>query len=177
MRTNRFFRKKLLIIPSLLLLLISTSIGSELSHEAPSPEERPSCDLLFINGKIMDGSGNPWVYGDVAVKSGRIISIGKLEGKIEAGRTIDILGKIPDNCITQKIDGAILHAPNGNTVEIDYGKEGGYVVERKMFDKWLAYRASRAGATVIAHSEVTDVLKDGNQVVGVRRVERTTAAV
>lgn len=83
-------------------------------------------------------------------------------------KTVAILGDIPKNCITQTIDGAILHAPNGNRVIVDYGKEGGYVVERKMFDKWLACRASRAGATIIADSEVTDVLKEGNQIVGVK---------
>jgi digeranylgeranylglycerophospholipid reductase len=49
--------------------------------------------------------------------------------------TVAILGKIPDNCITQKIDGATLYAPNGNGVSVELGAEGGYVVERKMFDK------------------------------------------
>ncbi len=82
--------------------------------------------------------------------------------------TVAILGEIPGNCITQRIDGATLYAPNGNHVLVELGKEGGYIVERKMFDKWLAFRASRAGATIVAHSEVTDVLKEGEQVVGVK---------
>ncbi|UCD02952.1 MAG: NAD(P)/FAD-dependent oxidoreductase, partial [Candidatus Aenigmatarchaeota archaeon] len=82
--------------------------------------------------------------------------------------TVEILGEIPKNCIAQKIDGATLYAPNSNDVGVDLGAAGGYVVERKVFDKWLAYRASRAGAKIVAHSEVTDVLKEGNQVVGVR---------
>ncbi len=82
--------------------------------------------------------------------------------------TIRILGELPDNCIAQEIEGATLYAPNGNRVLVDLGADGGYVVERKMFDKWLAMRASRAGATVVAHSEVTEVLKEGNQIVGVK---------
>ncbi len=83
-------------------------------------------------------------------------------------KTIDILGDIPKNCITRRIKGATVFAPNGNHVLIDYGEEGGYIIERKMFDKWLAMRASRSGATVVAHSEVTDVLKDGEKIVGIK---------
>jgi N-acyl-D-amino-acid deacylase len=54
----------------------------------------PACDILFVNGKIMDGSGNPWFYGDVAVTAGRITAVGRLRGKIDAARTVDIRGKV-----------------------------------------------------------------------------------
>ncbi len=94
MRLKRLSKSVFIIIPGLLLLLISGSIGSEFPRKPLPLAEQPSCDVLFVNGKILDGSGNPWVYGDVAVKAGRIISIGKLEGKIEAGRIVDISGKI-----------------------------------------------------------------------------------
>jgi len=56
--------------------------------------ELPACDLLFAGGKLLDGSGNPWFYADVAIKDGRIIAVGKLRGRIDAARTIDIAGKI-----------------------------------------------------------------------------------
>lgn len=36
-----------------------------------------TCDILLRNGKIIDGAGNNWFYGDVAIKDGRIIKIGK----------------------------------------------------------------------------------------------------
>ena len=35
-------------------------------------------DILMQHGKIIDGSGNPWFYGDVAVKDGKIIAVGNL---------------------------------------------------------------------------------------------------
>ncbi|GAO41163.1 D-aminoacylase [Flavihumibacter petaseus NBRC 106054] len=35
-------------------------------------------DILIINGKIYDGTGNSWYYGDIAVSGGRIQRIGKL---------------------------------------------------------------------------------------------------
>ncbi len=81
---------------------------------------------------------------------------------------IDIIGDIPSNCRMKDIIGAKVYSPDGNHVLVHYGDHGGYCVERKMFDKWLACEASRAGATVIANAEVTDVLKDGSQVKGVK---------
>jgi len=52
------------------------------------------CDILIRNGRIIDGAGNSWFYGDVAVKDGRIIAVGKqLEG-YTAGRSIDAKGLI-----------------------------------------------------------------------------------
>ena len=50
-------------------------------------------DLLIQNGKIIDGTGNSWYYGDLAVKDGKIISIGKLPN-ITANKTIDAKGLI-----------------------------------------------------------------------------------
>lgn len=35
-------------------------------------------DLLIRNGKIIDGTGSPWYYADVAIKDGKIAEIGKL---------------------------------------------------------------------------------------------------
>ncbi|TDH24021.1 D-aminoacylase [Segetibacter sp. 3557_3] len=40
---------------------------------------RQGPDLLIRNGKIIDGTGNSWYYGDVAVKNGKIVAIGKLD--------------------------------------------------------------------------------------------------
>lgn len=47
-----------------------------------------SCDLLIRNGRIIDGTGNSWFYGDVAVTAGKIIAIGKLID-YTAPKTID----------------------------------------------------------------------------------------
>ena len=38
-------------------------------------------DIVIRNGKIMDGTGNPWFYGDVAIKDARIVAIGKFNGE------------------------------------------------------------------------------------------------
>ena len=50
-------------------------------------------DVLIVNGKIIDGAGNSWFYGDVAVKNGKIAAIGKLKNST-AAKTIDASGLI-----------------------------------------------------------------------------------
>lgn len=50
-------------------------------------------DILIQNGRILDGTGNSWYYGDIAVANGKIVKIGKLNGW-NAGRIINAEGKI-----------------------------------------------------------------------------------
>jgi N-acyl-D-amino-acid deacylase len=52
----------------------------------------PQYDLIIRHGKIVDGSGNPWFYGDVAVRADRIVAVGHLAG--EARRVIEANGLV-----------------------------------------------------------------------------------
>ena len=49
-------------------------------------------DLLVTNGCIVDGSGMPAFFGDVAIRNGKIIEVGKLSGP--ARRTINAEGLV-----------------------------------------------------------------------------------
>ena len=37
-------------------------------------------DLLITNGKIVNGTGNPWFLGDVGIRGDTIVQIGDLAG-------------------------------------------------------------------------------------------------
>lgn len=58
---------------------------------ACQPAETPF-DVLIENGWIVDGAGNPRYRGDVAVREGRIVAIGQLDGN--ARRVIDATGLV-----------------------------------------------------------------------------------
>jgi N-acyl-D-amino-acid deacylase len=36
-------------------------------------------DLIILNGKVVDGSGNPWYYADVAIQNGKVVRVGNLK--------------------------------------------------------------------------------------------------
>jgi N-acyl-D-amino-acid deacylase len=50
-------------------------------------------DVIFVNGKVIDGAGNPWFKADVGVKGDKIVAVGCLSGS-EAGRVIDAGGLV-----------------------------------------------------------------------------------
>jgi N-acyl-D-aspartate/D-glutamate deacylase len=68
-----------------LIALLSCSAGSRAAD--------PSYDVVIANGKIVDGSGNPWFYGNVAMENGRIARIGKFDSTL-GKRVIDAKGMV-----------------------------------------------------------------------------------
>jgi len=50
-------------------------------------------DVIIRNGYIIDGSGNPWVSGDVAIRGDRIAAVGRLSNA-HAKREIDASGLV-----------------------------------------------------------------------------------
>lgn len=51
------------------------------------------CDILITNGKIIDGTGNNWYYGNIAIKNGKIFKICR-DVTVLAKKTIDAKGLI-----------------------------------------------------------------------------------
>jgi len=52
-----------------------------------------TADILIKNAKILDGTGNSWFYGDIAVGGGKIIQIGRLSSW-NAKKVIDATGLV-----------------------------------------------------------------------------------
>jgi len=82
-------------------------------------------------------------------------------------RTQEIIGKIPERCIAQRVKGARIYAPNGKYLEavLEYG---GFVLERKVFDKWLAEEAVKAGAQIQANTLISSLIKNNGYFTGVK---------
>lgn len=54
-------------------------------------------DLLIVNARIVDGSGNPWFRGEIGIKDGRIVKVGRIkasEGTPTAKQIIDAHNQI-----------------------------------------------------------------------------------
>ena len=63
------------------------------SGHAAGQSAQPEFDLLIVNGRVLDGSGNPWIRQDVGVRGDRIAAIGRLD-PASADRVIDAAGRI-----------------------------------------------------------------------------------
>src|SRR5437660_8066658 len=61
---------------SLIGLLILNLLAAPVAAQA----DQPSYDLVIRNGRVLDGAGNPSILADVAIKDGRFVRIGKIEG-------------------------------------------------------------------------------------------------
>jgi len=88
-------------------------------------------------------------------------------GEALSERTQDLIGKIPDNCISQKTKGARIYAPNRKYLEaiLEYG---GFVLNRRVFDKWLAEQAAKSGAKIQKNTLIIDFIKEDGYYKGVR---------
>ena len=60
---------------------------------SPPPTADRPFDVLITNGRIVDGSGNPWYRADVGVRNGLIAEIGNLSGRA-ALRIVDAGGRV-----------------------------------------------------------------------------------
>ena len=96
---------QILIMYKKTLLLLSFLIACSLSSYA-------QYDFLIKNGRILDGSGNPWFKADIAIKGDRIMAVGNLE-KATAIQIIDA----KDNYISPGFIDPHSHAANGLIAE------------------------------------------------------------
>ena len=78
-------KRVLSILCSFLIAILAFSLGAG--------QRNGNFDILIRNGKIVDGTGNPWFYGDVGIIGDAIVEMGNLAGKT-AAKVIDAKGLV-----------------------------------------------------------------------------------
>lgn len=76
------------LLSSWLIVLACTTLAFEMRPAQPS-----TFDLLIRNGRVLDGTGNPWMRLDIGVRADRIAAIGRL-GDARAGTVIDAADRV-----------------------------------------------------------------------------------
>src|SRR5262249_24811182 len=99
--TNHYNRNPSMNIPlshpsrrSFLCAAATSLVGTAWSGTAQTvAAAEPEYDLVIRKGKIIDGTGNPWFLGDLAVRGDRIVEVGR-EVRGAAKRAIDAKGLV-----------------------------------------------------------------------------------
>jgi N-acyl-D-amino-acid deacylase len=125
--------------------------------------QQKNCDILIRNGKIVDGTGNNWFYGDIAVKDGKIIGVGR-QLNFTASKTIDATGLIvaPGFIdVHTHLEGEETKDPNATNFILDgvttciTGNCGSSKVDIGKYLQWIdSLKLSINVATLIGHNDV-----------------------
>jgi len=83
-QTCRVARRARRLLAAELILILST---------LALPVNAQEYDVLIMNGRVVDGSGNPFYYADVAIVEDRIVAVGQLEAAA-ATEVIDASGLV-----------------------------------------------------------------------------------
>lgn len=124
-----------------------------------------TADILIQHGKIIDGTGNPWFYGDVAVSNGKIIAVGKLAnwqalktinaaGLVVAPGFIDVHTHIEDDEIKNPLANNFIY--DGVTTVITGNCGSSHVDIKKYLEFIDSLHLSVNVATLIGHNNVRE---------------------
>ncbi|HEY1023625.1 MAG TPA: D-aminoacylase [Sphingobacteriaceae bacterium] len=122
-----------------------------------------NADVLIKNGKVIDGTGNSWYYGDVAVKDGKILRIGKnltlpatkvidAKGLVIAPGFIDVHGHIEGGIITHPTADNYIYDGVTTVITGNCGSSAGNI--RRFFQEIDSVKTSINVATLIGHNSV-----------------------
>jgi len=93
-------------------------------------------------------------------------------GEGVAKRWLEEIGLSPNaEFVCHEVDGARVIAPDGTALIVDEtraGNETGYILERDLFDRYLAKEAAKAGAEILIKTSAVGLLQVDGRVVGAR---------
>jgi hypothetical protein len=76
--------KRLVLVITIAMICSSLRAQTPATSSTYSPNEAATAegqyDVIIRHGRIIDGSGNPWVSGDIALRGDRIALIRQLSG-------------------------------------------------------------------------------------------------
>jgi len=120
-------------------------------------------DILIRNGKIIDGTGNNWYYGDIAIKNGKIGLVGRDVNRT-AYHTIDATGLVvaPGFIdVHTHLEGDEAKDPNATNFIMDgvttcvTGNCGSSNTDVAGYLKWIdSLRLSINVATLVGHNDI-----------------------
>src|SRR5690349_20579612 len=73
--------------------IIGAAIAAGQAPQSAGPPVNSNYDLIISGGKITDGTGAPWYYGDLGIRNGVISVIGKVD-PATPGRRLDATGMV-----------------------------------------------------------------------------------
>lgn len=129
----------------------------------PAATLAQDCELLIKNGKIIDGTGNNWYYGNIAVKDGKILKIGR-DVNPPAKKIIDAKGLIvaPGFIdVHTHLEGDEIKEPNATNFILDgvttciTGNCGSSNVDIGKYLRWVdSLKLSINVATLVGHNDI-----------------------
>src|SRR5258705_3671385 len=147
----------------LLLLLFLPLAGFSQTDPGSPDSHREECDILIINGKIIDGTGNSWYYANIAIKNGKILRIGK-DVRMSTQRTIDAGGLVVTPGfidVHTHIEGDEQKQPTADNFIYDgvttvvAGNCGASNIEIGRYLQWIdSFKLSINVATLVGHNDV-----------------------
>lgn len=144
-------------------------------------------DVLIRNGRVVDGTGNPWYRADVGVKAGRVAAIGNLAGK-SADKVIDAASRVVTPGfidVHTHVEGAVELNPMGANYLLDgvttivTGNCGGSRVDlADWFSKLESIKLGLNLATLIGHNSVRrEVMGTANRLANDEEIAKMQALV
>ena len=153
----------------------------------PAASLAQDCDILIKNGKIIDGTGNSWYYGNIAVKDGKILKIGR-DVNPTAKKIIDAKGLIvaPGFIdVHTHLEGDEMKDPNATNFILDgvttciTGNCGSSNVDIGKYLHWIdSLKLSINIATLVGHNDIRKaVMGRANRDASVAELQQMEALV
>ena len=139
---------------------------------------KPDYDVIVVGA----GPGGSWAAKAAAENGAKVLMLEKdreVGSPVRCGEAIGAAGlrvvckpePLPRG-IANEISGAVLVAPNGREVALEFPSETGYILDRKVFDFELSLRAAAKGVEIRTKAYVAELLRNGTNgdgaVTGVR---------